>query len=708
MADVYDYADDLDEPQGEIEAAEPEDMADEEAQPENTLARLQSFIGAVNIAEDLPDDVLTKIGEKVCEEYKIDEDSREASGWKARHDNALKMAMQVKEVKNSPWPKAANVKYPLITVAAMQFAARAYPAIVDGANVVKGKVLGKPDDAKRDRADRIARHMSYQLVEEMPEWEEGMDQLLHILPVTGTVYTKSYFDPMKGRNCSELVTADRLVENYWSFGPDPRRTQVCDFYPDQVLSKMRSGLWLDVELGRPQDSANDDNAPHCFLEQHRLWDLDDDGYPEPYIVTVHKETRKVVRIYARFDKSGVKANALGEIALIKPKQHFTKYVFIPSLDNSAMGMGFGTLLDGLNDTINTLTNQLLDSGTLANMQGGFIGAGVSMKSGSMKFMPGEWKKVETTGPALKDALVPLPVQAPSNVLFQLLGMLIEASKDITATKDILTGETQQANTPVGTTLAQIEQGLKVFSSIYKRVHRALKHELGLLYRLNSEYLEPQVYFTFQDDEKAVGLEDYRQGDVDVVPVSDPTVVTDMQRIGRAQFLMQFRGVGLNDMKINERVLEAAGIQDIKELMPEGPPPPNPELELKGRELDLREREVVVKEQTGRADVAQTMADAQKTMLEAVFSDPSFVEKIAQLIDIRVNQNARDAGKPNAPAVQPGSVPAMEGPSPDGGVSPVPPGPAGDPGQGMDGRPAPLGSAPDQGAPLGGASGPGLG
>lgn len=693
-----------------VEDVDAEDMAEE------APAKPVLDTSAVNLAEDLDEDTLTRLGDKVCDEFEIDETSRKASGWLERHDRALKLAMQVKEAKNYPWQNAANVKYPLIAVAAIQFAARAYPAIVDGSNVVKGKTLGQPTDEKRDRADRIGRHMSYQLLEEMEEWEEGTDELLHILPCTGTVHKKTYFDPMKGRNCSETITADKCVVNYWAKADPLRITQVCEFYPHEITAKIRAGLWLDQELGLPQDAANDDDAPHTFLEQHRYWDLDEDGYPEPYIVTVHKETRKVVRIYARYDESSIKRNEKGEIYQIRPVRYFTRYRFMPSLDGSYYGVGFGTLLDALNETINSTFNQLLDAGHLANTQGGFIGAGATLKAGALRFQPGEWKKIETTGGMLKDNIVPLPVAEPSNVLFQLLGMMIEVAKDITATKDILTGETGQANQPVGTTLAQIEQGLKVFSAIYKRIHRSLKQELGALFRLNAIYLDPQVYFTFQDEEGAVAQTDYKQDDIDVIPVSDPTVVTDMQRIGRAQFLMQFLGKGMDDKEIITRVLEAASIDDVKGLWPEAPAP-NPEmmveekkLQQKDRELDQKDRELAFQELEAFARSGKAEADAQKTMLDTVLASPDFQAWASQFIDEKVAerlmmaQGAPDGGNP---PVQPGQPGGMEGPPADAGVPPVPQGPPVDPGQDMGVGPADGPLVSDPGGPDGGAGGSGF-
>lgn len=670
----------------------------------------------INLADKIDATHLARIGEKVVEEFKIDEDSRVKAGWVEKHNEALKLAMQVKEAKNYPWPKASNVKYPLTTVAAIQFAARAYPAIVDGANVVKGKVEGKPDPEKRARADRIGRHMSYQLLDEMTEWEEGTDEMLHILPVTGTVFRKTYFDPAMGRNCSELITADKLVVNYWAKADPERQTQVCEYYPREIASKTRAGLWIEQDLGRPADANNDDDAPHTFLEQHRLLDLDEDGYPEPYVVTVHKDTQKVMRIYARYDEDGIKANDKGEVYAITPVRYFTRYRFMPPMDGSYYGVGFGTLLGPLNETINSTINQLMDAGHLANTQGGFVGSGVSMKSGDFRFKMGEFKRVEnTSGGALRDQIVALPAAGPSDVLFQLLGMLIEVSKDITATKDILTGETGQSNTPVGTTLAMIEQGLKVFSAIYKRIHRSLKQELACLFRLNRLYLQPEVYFNFQDEEGQVSLDDYQEKDVGVIPVSDPTVVTDMQRIGRAQYLGQFIGQGLDDMAIRKRMLEAAGIPDIAELMPKGPPPPDPKLQIEmkkaeqaDRKLDQGDIDLTHKGALTDSQISVNAATAQKVMTEALLASPQFQLQITQFLEQRVAQIEAGATDGQPPQVQQGNPGGVAEQPADPGVPPVPQRPPVDPVAGVDAGAVDAAGVPSAGEVPGGVVGPGMG
>lgn len=666
-------------------------VEDIEIEGDDVTFDLLANIASPNLAFEIDEDELTRLGRTVVDEYEMDLQSRKDEGWDEKNSAAIKLAMQVKEEKTYPWPHAANIKYPLITTAAIQFAARAYPAIVDGWNVVKGKVLGQSTEEKRDRAERIGQHMSWQLLEEMPEWEADTDQLLHLLPITGTMVRKTWFDPVLGRNRSEIIFPDKIVVNYFAKAVCPRITQVMDYYPHEVLERVRSGSWAEITLELHEDT----NEPECFLEQHRLWDMDGDGYPEPYIVTVHKETGKVVRVVARYDEDGVKLSGNGEVIQIEPIDYFTKYVFIPSLDGSWYGTGFGTLLNSLNETINATINQLLDAGHLSNMQGGFIGNGVSIKSGNMTFRPGEWKKVQTDAGSLKDSIVPMPVREPSAVLFSLLGMMVEAAKDITATKDILTGETQQSNQPVGTTLAMIEQGLKVFTAIYKRIHRALKQELAQIYRLNRLYLTDEAYFNFQDVEGVVARTDYDTKDIGVIPVSDPTVVTDMQRLGRAQFLMQFIGNPLLDQRaIVERVLSAAAIPDIKTLMPEpqGPPPPDPKAIEAMAKVENENKRIAIEERKADAEIANTLADAEAKTIQTILTNPALFELVREIV------RQEEANGP-APVRGMGGEPV----NPQGLSGPE--GPAIEPGAPMDGGGAPLAGIPGEGPAIGGVGQP---
>lgn len=626
--------------------AEIDDYAEEDDREQPRDVRwLTSVIDHPNIAEEIDKTTLAMLGDRVVAEYEIDRKS--CAEYEQRLEKAMKLAMQVVEAKNHPWPKASNVKYPIMVKAAIHFGANAYPAIVPDGDVVKGRVIGNdsgkpamdpqtgqpamqpmgqdpetgepimgpvweiPPGAKRQRAERVAKHMSWQLIEDMPEWEEETDSLLHILPIVGCLFRKTYYDSDEGRNISELCTPRDLVVNYNTRSLEAARrvTHVIDLLPHEIMERERGGLFREVEIGQPTgEDVDDDSSPHCYLEQARRWDLDGDGYPEPYTVTVHKDTRQVVRIIARFDEQGLVTNTQGEVAKITPIQHYTKYGFIPSPDGGFYDMGFGTLLYPLNEVVNTTINQMIDAGTLQNTGGGLISGGPGL-SGRLRFKPGEFKVVKGVSGPLRDNIYERQHPGPSAVLFSLLGMLAEAADDLASVKDIMTGEMPAQNMPATLGLALIERGMKMFTAIYKRVHRSLKQEFKKLYRLNSIHLPEQVYVSVLDETMTLGRADYTTTDFDIVPVSDPTVVTDMQKLGRAEFLMQFRHDPLvNQVNLYNRIFDAATIEDLDDLLMTEPPV-DPEIASAADKQALEIRKVELDEQ--KADLeARKMAIAE--------------------------------------------------------------------------------------------------
>jgi chaperonin GroES len=668
-----------------------DDESDGVATPEaeqHPAELLRSFIGVDNIAPKLDKEVVNKIGPEVVRGYDIDKASR--SEWEKQTNTAMDLAMQVAQEKSFPWPKAANVKYPLITTAAIQFSARAYPAIVRGADVVKGEVLGPdPDGAKKQRADRIGRHMSYQVLEEVPDWDEDVDKLLMRMSIVGCEFRKTYFDTMMGLNCSDLVPAKFVVYNHKTpFAKLRRITHELYPFKNEIIEKQRGGIWSEVQLGLPAGEDNDEDGAFEFLEQHCWYDLDDDGYKEPYVVTVKKDSGEVARIAARFDEDGILLNGKGEIAKIEPVEYWTKFAFMPNPDGGSYDVGLGLLLNPINETVNTVLNQILDAGTLANTGGGFLGSGLKMKGGAARFVPGEFKPVDNPGGDIAKNIYHMQFPGPNPVLFNLLGLLIEAGKDISSVKDILTGDSQSPNQTATTTLALIEQGQKVFSAIYKRVHRSLKQEFKKLYRLNKLYLQPEDYYRFQDKVEPIYLEDYQGDDTDVAPVSDPTLVSDAQELTRAEALMKFSGDPMiNQVALRQGYLRALKVQNIEELLDtsKNPPPPmDPqqaqkamqEIQAKGEALSQQEQaigeqikaaqdELAAKEQAvaqqiqeaeamlaGRAqelELAQAEIQRQLEALEAAKNELRLMEQLAaerlnsQATEIEADAAIREAG-----------------------------------------------------------------
>lgn len=596
---------------------------------------LRSLLESTNIAEKLDADQLRKIGSDAADGYDIDKDSRKE--WEEHLDDWTKLATQVREQKSFPWTNASNVKYPLLTTASMQFAARAYPSLVpsDG-KVVKAIVIGKdPDGSKFEQADRVSTYMSYQLMHEMETWEEDMDKLLIMLPVVGTVFKKTYWDSIKKVPVSEIVTPKNLVVNYWatSLKDAERVSQVIEMSPRILKERQLAGVFLEVDLGTapvPLEQNNtppqDETTPYTIIEQHTYLDLDEDGYPEPYIVTFHYESAKVLRIAARFDENTI-VEEDGKIVKIEPIQYFTKFGFIPNPEGSFYDLGFGVLLGPINESVNTLINQLIDAGTLNNLQSGFLGKGLKVRMGETQFRPGEWKAVASTGDDLKKQIVPLPSKEPSNVLFQLMGSLITSGKELASVAEIFVGKMPGQNTPATTTMATIEQGMKVFTAVYKRIYRSLASEFAKLFDINATYINPNTYA--QIVSVSVGPDDFSKSTYRICPGADPTAVSQTEKLVKAQGLMELMPLNILDpVKVGLRVLEAQEQPNYQELLHQEvaqtgqiPQQPNPKMMESQAKVQTMQQIAQIKQQEAEFKSQLAMRDQQfKQAMEAQKAD----------------------------------------------------------------------------------------
>lgn len=570
------------------------------------VAFLRSIVRSPNIVPMLDADLVKRVGMEVTRGYECDKSSR--SEWEKQTKTAVDLALQVVQEKSWPWPKAANIKYPLITTAAIQFSARSYPAIINGSDVVRGEVLGPdPEGSKKERADRIARHMSYQLLEQIKSWDEDEDKLLLSMAIVGCAFRKTYFDTMLGIPCSDLVyAADLVYDHATPWERLRRKTHLLNLYKNDVIERVRGGIFTEIELGLPENASSDEDSCYQFLECHCFFDLDGDGYKEPYIVTVKKDSSEVVRIIARFDEDGIYLNDRGEITKILPVEYFSKFSFMPNPDGGSYDVGLGALLNPINEAINTIFNQLMDAGTLANTGGGFIGGSLKMKGGSARFSPGEFKPVDTNG-RIADSIYHMQFPGPSPVLFQLLGMLIQSGKDISSVQDIMVGQ-QSRNETATTTLALIEQGQKVFSAIFKRVHRGHKEEFKKLFRLNRLYLLPQDYFKFQDRVEQIYLDDYQGDETDVSPVSDPTLASDGQILARAEALLKFVGDPLVDqVEIRENFFSAIKVPNVERFIKKDQPQIPPEIQEKIKQLEAEAQKM----QQGVAEKEKALFEQQQ-------------------------------------------------------------------------------------------------
>lgn len=676
---------------------EMDDGTEEGTEVEQNVSILDA-LSAQNLVPLLSEHDVNRIGYEALSEYETDKGT--LGDYHERIERAMDIAMQKPKPKTWPWPGASNVMFPLLTQAAIQFQARAYPAIIDGGEVVKGKVVGPdPDGMKADRANRVAKHMTWQFLNDVPGWEEDTDKLLLQLPIVGCVLRETWHDPVTAQNNSETFDVRDFIINIKAPSLDkaPRFTRVKRYYPHEIEGFIRADVWQRVPY------QGDDGAdPHSLvevLEQFRLIDMDDDGLAEPYVVTLTSDGH-VFRIVACYDADGmffkssafdgqksltamleglqgIGIEALGDARLVRiqRREYITKYGFIPAPDGTFFDIGFGTLTDALGAAVNTIINQLIDAGTLSNMQGGFVAGGTKIRGGNMRFTPGEWKRIEgATSASLKDSIMPLQLPGPSPVLFQLLGMLIDAVQGITSVSDILSGN-QDTQTAPTTALALIEQGQKVFTAIYQRIHRALGNEIKIMRRLNRDYLDVTEYFNLNDAPMEVGQQDYQDKDLDVQPISDPRAINDRVKMAKAQILMSHNGDPLvNQQEIRKREFEAAGIDNIEPLLTVDAPQPPPD--------------VMAKAMVAEADARNKDANTAKLLIEAAgaaytlgltLADMNIQADAQRMLDEgmaladKVGGDLKGQGDEGQPVDEPGRVPAMEGQPVDGGLPPLPDG-----------------------------------
>lgn len=603
---------------------------------ELTKLKIDELVASPNIAELLDERDLIKIGQDVVKGFENDLQSR--SVWERKTEESMKLALQVAEAKSFPWPNASNVKFPLITIAALQYHARSYPVLVDGETPVKCRVIGEdPDGEKTRRADRVSNHMSYQIMEQDLDWETEMDRVLITQPIVGCAFKKTYFHPVYKRPESEYILAQDLVVNYYtkSLETAPRITHVQYMSKNDLYERHARGLFLELKDTKPvalqasnltltrnkaqgMDAPEtvDPSTPFEILEQHCNIDFDQDGYAEPYIIWVNRSSKQVLRIVARYFKESIEYDPKGKKVLsIKAEDYFTKFPFIPSPDGGFYDLGFGVLLGPLNQSIDTIINQLVDAGTMANTAGGFLSRGIKIRGGNSNFAPLEWKHVDTTGDDLRKGIVPLPVREPSQVMFTLLSLLINYGERIGGSVDILVGQNPGQNTAAETTRTMAEQGMKIFSGIFKRTYRSLKDEFRKLYRLNQLYLQDEAEFDSDNGEFNIFAEDYTGPSTDVRPAADPHIVSDSQRMAQAQAMLQLAtttpGVSMREAQL--MFAKAWKISDLERLIPDPkgpnaiPAAPDVKLQIAQMEQQTRQADQQLKLKLG---VLKLMKDAE--------------------------------------------------------------------------------------------------
>lgn len=564
---------------------------------------------------------LNTIGNWVVTGYKAD--CRSRAHWMRRTQNALDLATQLYKDKSFPWPGASNVTFPLVTIAALQFHSRAYPALISGLDVVKARVIGPdPSGEKAARARRVSDYMSWQVLEQDQAWEEQKDRLLIVLPIVGSAFTKSFFDGDLGYKVTETVLAQDFVLDYYAKSVEscPRKTHIIPMSHNDLYSRVKRELftdildtaWFNEAAQKPQQEENnrtrsdkrtglspaqpDFTTPFTCLEQHVDMDLDGDGYAEPYIITVEEQSQTVLRIATGFDEEAdIQRNRHKEIISITRQEYFTGYQFMPSPDGSIYGSGFGVLLGPLNESVNSIINQLIDCGTMQVTKGGFLSRGVKIRGGNYTFGPFEWKRVDSTGDDLRKGIVPLEVGEPSNVLFSLLSLLINYVNRLAGTTDPMVGESPGQNTTSGNMQTMVEQGSKLYSAVFKRVWRSMKQEFKKDYILAGLFLPVRSYFA---GSKLAKREDFLGNPNDICPAADPNLVSEQQALQQAMLLKQNSATtpGYNVEAVERRLLKAMKVDDIDAIYPG--------VEKTGAPKDVRLQIAEIKAQTAQAELQQ--------------------------------------------------------------------------------------------------------
>ena len=498
-----------------------------------------------NLAEELDEIQVRGIGKDLIKAFEDDKSSRKE--WEDQYSKGLKMLGVVVEDRNDPFPGASGVHHPLMSEAATQFQARAIAEMFPAGGPVKTQIMGKNSDKKIEQAQRVQDFMNYQVTSQITDYFNELDQMLFFLALSGSAFKKIYFDNTLDRICSKFVPAEEFVISYNNTDLETadRYTQVMKISQNELKKYQISGFYRDINLSRNQSDGKDQDTVeqtmqrlegmtpsmadkmHTLLEVHADLDLgeDESGLALPYIVTIDYDTTQVLSI---------RRNWKEDDTLRKKITYFIHYKYLPGL--GFYGFGLIQSIGGLQHASTGALRALLDSAAFANLNGGFRAKGARIEGGDITVSPGEWVEVEAYGDDLRKSFIPLPFKEPSPTLLQLLGVLTESGRRFASIADAMVGDSAGSG-PVGTTIAIIEQGSKVFSAIHTRLHQAQGREFQLIYKLNGEYLDDEYPYDVIGERKTVRRKDFDSA-INVVPVSDPNIFSQAQRIALAQTGLQ--------------------------------------------------------------------------------------------------------------------------------------------------------------------------
>ena len=543
-----------------------------------------------NIAEVMDDSALGELASKITSFYHEDLESRK--DWYETFRDGLDLLGIKTNTRSEPFEGASGVYHPLLAEAVTHFQAQTYRELLPAGGPVDTKVMGVTSDPKLEQANRVKNFMNYQLTYKMEEYDPEMDQMLFYLPLAGSAFKKSYYDPSVGRAVCRFVKAEDLVVPYTTtdLATTPRITHVIKMTENDVKKLQLSGFYRDIDMGSPSFVGQSDlkdkidelegvdrsggDDEFTLLEVHGEFDLegfedkDKNGEPTglalPYIATVCLDTNEVLSIRQNYDPTD---------PMRKKVEYFTHFKFLPGL--GFYGFGLIHMIGGVTKSATAILRQLIDAGTLSNLPAGFKSRGLNIQRSDDPIQPGEWRDVDTPGGVIRDSFLPLPYKEPSGTLAQLLGLLVESGQKFAAVMDQGTGD-GNSQAPVGTTVAMLEKGQKVISAIHKRLHYAQRNEFKILKRIFGEVLPQEYPYQVQGADQTVFREDFGDN-VDVIPVSDPNIFSTTQRIILAQTQLQMAQSAPQIHNMREafrKMYLALNIQDIDDLLlPEFEPTP---------------------------------------------------------------------------------------------------------------------------------------
>ena len=534
--------------------------------------------------------------------------------YRTSRNEALKEAneeaLQISTMKNYPWPNAANVKFPMITNAAIDYASRIFPAIWQDGEISKTKFY--KDQKDYAAGARLSNYINWLLREKIPGWETSLDKLCAAHPINGLMLKKVFYDPEIDSVRSELV----YPQDFYISADSPSiESAECYFHrttknKNTIISHLRSGVFagikeeeLDVETSGETDTKHTEalvrqaeKQPQNFSTVYEIiesfvWiDLDGDGYSEPYIVSFIPKIQKICRIVPRFEQVDVTVDDKERVIRIKPMRFFVPFEFLQSPDGSLYALGLGELLLPINKAVDSTINQLLDAGKLNNMNSGWISKALRLSQGDTAFEPGEWKVVNSYMGKLQENILPLPKTEPSPTTFNLLTTLIDAGMKIAGAQDIRDVQIP-SNLSAISSMAIIENGMSGMKSVYKRFHRSLSMELQLILEWVRRYPDVNEYRTVVGDEGNAG--DFNLGE-SVVPVSDPNLITTISKATKAEQLnqmMQTNPAALDPYKTSIKVMDLIGINPTEVIKTETTAADEMAAAKAGEELTLIKSEI---------------------------------------------------------------------------------------------------------------------